>query len=379
MATARPTRSSPGSAVTCRRASRVRPSPSCPPTSPARSSISARPHRSTSRSPGRNGAANRIYAQKLLARVREDSRTGRCAHPAAGPRTAARRRGRSLARRPIWADRTRRHDQPRQLAGRHLADRARVLREPGERRVLSGRRPGAGISRRHDGGAVEPAGLGAPAPTACSRSAVSPRSRGRALCRSSRTTISRRCSISTPPRRVAISARSRAISSARSRRSNPICPRGTLVTIRGQYATMNTALFGPGLRSRRRDRAHLPADRRQLPELGRSLRHHHRAAPPPLAGIVWMLFHHRHDPVGAGADRGDHVHGRRHRQFDPRRQLRARAAGGARRCDGRGARGGPGAFPPGPDDGARHDSSAWRRWRSASAKAASRTRHSAAP
>ena len=52
------------------------------------------------------------------------------------------------------------------------------------------------------------------------------------------------------------------------------------------------------------------------------------ALPAALAGIVWMLFAHPHDAVGAGADRGDHVHGRRDRQQHSGRQLRARAAGG---------------------------------------------------
>ena len=51
------------------------------------------------------------------------------------------------------------------------------------------------------------------------------------------------------------------------------------------------------------------------------------ALPAALAGIVWMLFAHPHDPVGAGADRRDHVHGRGDRQQHSGRQLRARAAG----------------------------------------------------
>ena len=52
------------------------------------------------------------------------------------------------------------------------------------------------------------------------------------------------------------------------------------------------------------------------------------ALPAALAGIVWMLFATGTHPVGAGADRRDHVHGRGHRQLDPGGQLRPRAAGG---------------------------------------------------
>ena len=49
------------------------------------------------------------------------------------------------------------------------------------------------------------------------------------------------------------------------------------------------------------------------------------ALPAALAGIVWMLFVDPHHAVGAGADRRDHVHGRRHRQQRAGDQLRARA------------------------------------------------------
>ena len=49
------------------------------------------------------------------------------------------------------------------------------------------------------------------------------------------------------------------------------------------------------------------------------------ALPAALAGIVWMLFATQYDPVGAGADRRDHVHGRRHRQQHSGDQLRPRA------------------------------------------------------
>ena len=49
------------------------------------------------------------------------------------------------------------------------------------------------------------------------------------------------------------------------------------------------------------------------------------ALPAALAGIVWMLFTTANHAVGAGADRRDHVHGRRHRQQRAGDQLRPRA------------------------------------------------------
>ena len=56
------------------------------------------------------------------------------------------------------------------------------------------------------------------------------------------------------------------------------------------------------------------------------------ALPAALAGIVWMLFATYTHAVGAGADRRDHVHGRRDREQRAGDQLRARAARRARRC-----------------------------------------------
>ena len=57
------------------------------------------------------------------------------------------------------------------------------------------------------------------------------------------------------------------------------------------------------------------------------------ALPGAIAGIVWMLFLTGTTLSVPGPDRRDHVHGRCHGQLDPRRQLRARAAGGAGRFD----------------------------------------------
>ncbi len=90
--------------------------------------------------------------------------------------------------------------------------------------------------------------------------------------------------------------------------------------------------------------------------------------------------HHRHHPVGAGAHRRDHVHGRGDGELDPGGQLRPRTAGRTRRVRREAAlEAGMRALPPGADDRARRWSSAWCRWRSAWAKAASRMRRSAAP
>ena len=59
------------------------------------------------------------------------------------------------------------------------------------------------------------------------------------------------------------------------------------------------------------------------------------ALPAALAGIVWMLFLIAHDVQRAGADRRDHVHGRRDGEQHPGRELReGRARAQARRrCD----------------------------------------------
>ena len=63
----------------------------------------------------------------------------------------------------------------------------------------------------------------------------------------------------------------------------------------------------------------------------------------------------RHDAFRSGAHRGDHVHGRRHREQHPGDQLRARTSGGRRRRARRGARGRQHPVPAGADDGARDD------------------------
>ena len=83
-------------------------------------------------------------------------------------------------------------------------------------------------------------------------------------------------------------------------------------------------VFRAAVRAAGRDRADLLSDRGELPVLVRSVRHHHRAA----GGAGRHRLDAVHDPdhaVGSGADRRDHVHGRRHRQQRAGDQLRPRA------------------------------------------------------
>ena len=107
-------------------------------------------------------------------------------------------------------------------------------------------------------------------------------------------------------------------------------PKGAQVVLLGPGPDDEQRLLRPAVRPARRDRADLSADRRQLPVLGRSVRHHHRAAGRARRHRLDAV-RDRHDAVGAGADRRDHVHGRRDRQQRAGHQLRARAARRARR------------------------------------------------
>ena len=131
-------------------------------------------------------------------------------------------------------------------------------------------------------------------------------------------------------------------------------PPGATVTIRGQVETMNAAFSGLffGL-----------AEAIVLIYLLIVVNFHSwsdpfvivMALPAALAGIAWTLFATHTTPQRAGADRRHHVHGRGDGQFDPGGQLRARAAGGDRRCRAGGDRGRRHPLPPGADDGAGHD------------------------
>ena len=103
-------------------------------------------------------------------------------------------------------------------------------------------------------------------------------SRAAAAWRWSRTTTSAAWSISSARCRAAIWARSAATSRASSTPTARSLPRGSSVVIRGQIETMQTSYTGLLAGLGVRDRAGLPADRRELPVLARSVHHHHRAA-----------------------------------------------------------------------------------------------------
>ena len=90
-------------------------------------------------------------------------------------------------------------------------------------------------------------------------------------------------------------------------------PKGSSVVLLGQVQTMNSAFSGTAVRIARGDRADLSADRGELPVLVRSVRDHHRAAGRARRHRLDAVRDPDH-AVGAGADRRDHVHGRRHRQ-----------------------------------------------------------------
>ena len=280
---------------------------------------------------GPNQAANYAYADKLLRRLRHDPRHRRRAHPAVARLPELRRRRRPHARAICRPDRARRDQQPGRQPGRQQPGRADLLAQSRERRVLSDRDADAAISGRFAQRAAKhcrsPA-AGAP-PQMLGGLANITRDdvrRGRVALRhpaDGRT--------STPPRRAAIWARSPPTSSSvidetaqgRAARARPSI-------LRGQVADHEQRLLRAAVRPARRDRADLSADRGEFPVLDRSVRDHHRAAGG--AGRHRLdAVRHPHHAVGAGADRRDHVHGRRHRQQRPGGQLRPRAAGAHRR------------------------------------------------
>ena len=107
-------------------------------------------------------------------------------------------------------------------------------------------------------------------------------------------------------------------------------PKGALVTLRGQVATMNQAFSGLlfGL-----------VGAIVLIYLLIVVNFQSwldpfviiTALPAAIAGHRVDAVRHPHDPVGARPDRRHHVHGRGHRQLDPGGLLRPRPAGGDRR------------------------------------------------
>ena len=141
----------------------------------------------------------------------------------------------------------------------------------------------------------------------------------------SRNTTSSRWCRSTRRRRTAISAPSPPTSARSIDAHAQRTAEGLVACAARPGAHDEERVLGPAVRPARRDRADLSADRRELPVVERSVRDHHRAA--------GRARRHRldavrdvHDAVGAGADRRDHVHGRRDREQRARDQLRARAA-----------------------------------------------------
>ena len=138
-----------------RRLSRRRPSPSCRPTSSARSSISARRRRSTCRS------AALIMARRFDLRQPAAAR-GSATFPASPTRASSsrsapdvRRRRRPHARPVYRPDRARRDQQPGGQSGRHQPGRADLLAQPEERRVLSDRGADAAVPARFAVGALQ--------------------------------------------------------------------------------------------------------------------------------------------------------------------------------------------------------------------------------
>ena len=219
------------------------------------------------------------HANKLLARIRQRAGRRRRAHPAVAQRAGLRRRCRPHARAERRPDDARRH-QPLvvNLAGssqvaptywlnpangvsytivmqtpQYRLDSLAALSQPADHGAGGAAAAGAGRHRRHPprhgqrrGHALRPAGHGA---GLCRR--AGPRSRRR--------------------RRRRPQDRRRA--GARSSR-----PRIRAVKVRGQVQDHGERLLRPAVRPAGRDRADLPADRREFPVVERSLRHHHRPA-----------------------------------------------------------------------------------------------------
>ena len=232
--------------------------------------------------------------------------------------------------RPAGPDRAGRHQRDGHRPGRHRHNRAQFLAEPQERRLLPHGRPDAGISDstrwqrwrtcRSPARPAAPAGAGRRWATSAAtrRTAVVTHYNILPTIDLYATTQDRDLGAVSRDVQKVIDAEHEI--SAAGRHGHPARP----------GRDHEHRLLRPVLRPARRDCADLSADRGELPVLARSLRDHHR--PARGAGRHCLdAVRHRHHPVGARADRRDHVHGRRHRQLDPGGQLRARAAGRHRR------------------------------------------------
>ena len=106
-------------------------------------------------------------------------------------------------------------------------------------------------------------------------------------------------------------------------------------------------------RHRLRYCTYLPAHRRELPVVARPGRHRVGAADRACRHRVDAVCD-SHDPVRAGADGCNHVHGRRDGKLDPHHKFCARASGRGRRRDTSGARCRRVALSSRPDDRACH-------------------------
>ena len=129
-------------------------------------------------------------------------------------------------------------------------------------------------------------------------------------------------------------------------------PKGSIVALVGQTATMNSAYSGLLFGLLGAIVLVYLRDRNQLPVLERPLHHHHRAACGARRHHLDAVCDAYH-ALGAGAHGRDHVHGRGDRKQRAGDQFRAREAHRVRRRDASCARGRIRALAPGADDGPR--------------------------
>ena len=321
--------------ASCRSASRGSSSSSSRPTSSPRSSTSACRRRSTSSSPATNMAQQRRARRRAGEEDPADPGRGRRARapalrrargqPADGPHAAA-------ADGPVGAQR---RPERAGVAVGQLADGAGVLAQPAERRRLPDRGAGAAVPRRLARFAAQRAGR-----------------RRRAARRRRRTTqLLGNLVEATPNRQPAVvsrynitpavdvyaSVQGTDLASVATKvqalvdEVKPKLPRGSQVTLRGQVETMQTSFVGLGIGL---------AMAIVLVYLLVVVNFQSwidaviiiTALPAALGRHRLDAVHHRHHAVGAGADRRDHDHGRRHREQHPAGLVRPAAARRGRRA-----------------------------------------------
>ena len=328
--------------------SRRRRSPSCRPTSSARSSISARRRRSTCRSRGANLAADFDYANLLLKRMRHI------------PGVADARIQQSPANPTLDVDVDRTRAQYVGLTERDVTNSLVVdLAGSGQVTPTYWLDPKSGVSysivMQTPQYQLDTLSDLETVPISAAGGAVSPILGGlakitrRSATRSFPSTTSCRSCRSTRRRKDAISARSPTTSASCIARNRGKRAQGRRGGDAGTGADDEQRLFRPVVRLDRRDRADLSAHRGELPVLGRSVRDRFGAA-GRSGGHRLDAVRQPHHPVRARPDRGDHVHGRRDGQQRAGDQLRPRTLCGARRPGRRRARRRLRAFPAGGDD-----------------------------